>query len=623
MPISVRRFFFLSIVVGLLAALPFLPGFPGDFVFDDFPNIVNNQAIQMTHLDADGLSKAAFSPQPSGSLRALPTLSFALDFWRAGGAEPAAFKATNVLLQSLTALALAWMFRALLLVAKVPVQPARWIALALALAWAVHPLQVSSVLYTVQRIQTMATFFVVLALWAYLHARTAQIEGKSGRTGLLLAFLSWALALGCKEDAILLPAYTLALELTVLRFAAGDARIETRLRRSYLGATLLGFAVYCMFVIPHYWEWEAYPGRDFSSIERLLTQARMLCLYIWQIVLPLPRHMPFYFDWVQPSRGLLQPWTTLPALLLVAGLLALAWHQRHRRPLLSLGILWFFSAHFVASNVIGLELAFEHRNHFALAGAVLAIGSLLAEAANRLQIRTQTSAVIASLLIASLVCATAVRAREWQDRLSLARAITQHAPLSARGWVELCAGEYETGGGAVKDNPRLDAAIDACTKGTQAVPDSLNNPALLVVLKTLQGNVPVGDWELLQTRLATVYMSFDNCRAPLILSYNYRRGVAIDKRKLMDVLHTMMRRCDQNSFSAASVGYFVMNDLGEPEMALPYFMRAIEGAPPHDPFPAQLAMELRQKGRPDLARRIEQLAASRRSAPEASKAPGR
>ena len=90
MPISVRRFFFLSIVVGLLAALPFLPGFPGDFVFDDFPNIVNNQAIQMTHLDADGLSKAAFSPQPSGSLRALPTLSFALDFWRAGGAERSA-----------------------------------------------------------------------------------------------------------------------------------------------------------------------------------------------------------------------------------------------------------------------------------------------------------------------------------------------------------------------------------------------------------------------------------------------------------------------------------------------------------------------------------------------------
>ena len=623
MPISVRRFFFLSIVVGLLAALPFLPGFPGDFVFDDFPNIVNNQAIQMTHLDADGLFKAAFSPQPSGSLRALPTLSFALDFWRAGGAEPAAFKATNVLLQSLTALALAWMFRALLLVAKVPVQRARWIALALALAWAVHPLQVSSVLYTVQRIQTMATFFIVLALWAYLHARTAQIEGKSGRTGLLLAFLSWALALGCKEDAILLPAYTLALELTVLRFAAGDARIETRLRRSYLGATLLGFAVYCMFVIPHYWEWEAYPGRDFSSIERLLTQARMLCLYIWQIVLPLPRHMPFYFDWVQPSRGLLQPWTTLPALLLVAGLLALAWHQRHRRPLLSLGILWFFSAHFVASNVIGLELAFEHRNHFALAGAVLAIGSVLAEMVQRLLPNTRMTIAIGSFLMLALAATTALRADEWRDGLSLAHATTRYAPLSARAWIQLCAGEYESGGGAVKGNPRLDAAIDACSKGTVAAPGSLNNVALLIVLKTLKGAATASDWRLLQERVKTVHMSNDNCRAPLIISHGYRQGVPVDTDELLEALATMLRRCSLKPIQIASIGYFVMNDLGKPEMALPYFMRAIEGAPPHDPFPAQLAMELRQKGRPDLARRIEQLAASRRSAPEASKAPGR
>ena len=47
-----------------------------------------------------------------------------------------------------------------------------------------HPLQVSSVLYVVQRMQTMATLFLVLALLAYLKARLAQIEGRAGRNGL-------------------------------------------------------------------------------------------------------------------------------------------------------------------------------------------------------------------------------------------------------------------------------------------------------------------------------------------------------------------------------------------------------------------------------------------------------
>src|SRR3546814_8447978 len=102
----------------------------------------------------------------------------------------------------------------------------------LALAWAAHPLQVSSVLYAVQRFQTMGTLFLVLALWAYLKARQAQIEGRPGRTGLLLALLLWVAAMGCKEDSVLLPAYTLALELTVLRFSANSTRLAGILRRA-------------------------------------------------------------------------------------------------------------------------------------------------------------------------------------------------------------------------------------------------------------------------------------------------------------------------------------------------------------------------------------------------------
>ena len=608
------RFLLLSLIAGLLAGLPFLPGFPGDFVFDDFPNIVNNPAIQVTQLDADSLAKAALSPQPSGSLRTLPTLSFAVDYWRAGGTDPATFKATNVLLHCLTTCAMAWLFRSLLLVAGIPARRARWLAPSLALAWAIHPLQVSSVLYVVQRIQTLATFFVVLALLAYVQARVAQIEGRSGRTGMLMALLAWALAMGCKEDSILFPAYALALELTLLRFRAANASTGSRLRKAYLAASVTAATAYFLLILPHFWQWGAYPNRDFSTLERLLTQARVLCMYLWQVVLPLPSHMPFYYDWLQPSRGLLQPWTTLPSMLLLAGLLALALAQRVRHPLLALGSLWVLSAHLVASNVIGLELAFEHRNHFGLAGGVLAIGSLLAQTVRGLRLQQNVGIAIAVPLLAVLAGATLMRAWSWQDRLSLAHTVTRYAPLSARAWVQLCAGEYETGGGAVKDNPRIDAAIDACTKGTFAAPGSLNNPALLVVLKTLKGSVSQADWGLFQRRLETVHMSRDNCRSPQILSYNHRQGVAVDKRRLLQALDTMARRCEQKPFEAASIGYFVMNDLAEPDSAIPYFVRAIRSAPPNDPFPGQLASELRGIGRPDLAGQIERIASARRMA---------
>src|SRR5690606_9164270 len=128
------------------------------------------------------------------------------------------------------------------------------------------------------------TLFLVLALWAYLRGRQAQIAGHHARTSFLLGGLAWALAMGCKEDSALLPAYTLALELTVLQFAAKHHRTTTLLRRGYLLSVLAAAAVYVLVVVPHYWQWEAYQGRDYSTPERLLTQARVLCMYIWQIV---------------------------------------------------------------------------------------------------------------------------------------------------------------------------------------------------------------------------------------------------------------------------------------------------------------------------------------------------
>jgi hypothetical protein len=596
-----------SLIVALLAALPFTTGLPGGFVLDDVPNIINNDDLQLTSLDASQLVKIATAPQISGSLRVVPTLTFALDYLRAGSFDPATFKTTNILIHALTACALGWFFHALLLATNVPAKRAQWAAPALALAWALHPLQVSSVLYVVQRMQTMGTLFLVLALLAYLQARRAQIAGNPGRTGLLVSMLLWVVAMGCKEDSILLPAYTLALELTVLRFGAADTGLATRLRRGYLIATLAGAAAYALWLIPNHWHWEAYPARDFSTPERLLTQARVLCLYLWQILVPLPSHMPFYYDGLPPSRGLLQPWTTLPAIAALLALLALAWRLRARWPLFSLGVLLFFGAHFITSNVIGLELAFEHRNHFALIGAVLAVGSLLAHAGARLRLRPAAQSSLCVILLITLGSATLVRAHSWADKLAFARTSTELAPHSARAWFGLCMDYFKAGGEAVKDNSNLDKAIEACRNGSTAAPYALNSPATLLVLKTLRGDVTQQDWALFQHRMDTVHMGWDNQRAPMILAYYARKGVRLDKQEMLKALATLARRASITPFNSASLGYFIMNDLEDPDQAMPYFAVAISAANPADPFPQQLAGELMTKNRADLARRVEQL----------------
>ncbi|MDH5833043.1 hypothetical protein [Luteimonas kalidii] len=604
MPSSQVRFLIASLLVAVIVGLLFVPGLPGQFFFDDIPNIVNNTAIRLTRLDAEGVANLLATQQASGLTRTLPALSFALDYWRGGGADPMVFRITSIGIHALTTFVLAWFFRSVLLAAGVAEGRVRWLAPALALAWAVHPLQVSSVLYVVQRFQTMGTFFLVLALWAYLDARQRQVRGESGRMGLLLTALLWVLALGCKEDSALLPAYALALELTVLRFAAADPRLVQSLRRSYLLGTVAASAVFLFLVLPHYWQWEAYPGRDFSSIERLLTQPRVLCMYLWQILLPLPRHMPFFYDWVEPSRSLLQPWTTLPAIALVLGLLGLAWMLRKRLPLFALGVFLFFSSHAIASNVVGLELVFEHRNHFGLIGIVLALGSLLERLgpARVARILPGTACAVALLAMAG---ATVARAQSWRSTASIAEAATLAAPASGRAWVELCASHFRAGGGATPANTRLDEAIDACTRGAEQAPGSLNSLTLLMVLKSLRGDARSDDWQRLQSRMRTVRMTHDNVRVFTILLAHWRLGVALDREPLIDTLDILLHRATFGPQNLANLGYFVMHDLSAPDRAMPYLLRTIEVAPANDPIGFEIAAALRARGRPDLAGRVE------------------
>jgi hypothetical protein len=89
----------------------------------------------------------------------------------------------------------------------------------------------------------------------------------------------------------------------------------------------------------------------------------------------------------------------------------------------------------------------------------------------------------------------------------------------------------------------------------------------------------------------------------------------VDKPGLLKALETMAQRCELKPFEAASIGYFVMNDLTEPDLAIPYFSKAIQAAPPGDPFPRQLATELQEIGRHDLAAEVEQLGKKKSQAP--------
>ena len=146
MTASRLRFPLLAALMAALAAFLFIPGLGGPFIFDDTPNIITNTALHVSRLNLEDWLYAIYSFQPGHGSRSLSMLSFALDYWRGGGLDPHTFKSTNLLIHALTTFVLALLLHRLLWVLHWSRRHAVIGALVFALAWAIHPLQVSSVL---------------------------------------------------------------------------------------------------------------------------------------------------------------------------------------------------------------------------------------------------------------------------------------------------------------------------------------------------------------------------------------------------------------------------------------------------------------------------------------------
>ncbi|MBS0382044.1 MAG: hypothetical protein JSR56_06400, partial [Proteobacteria bacterium] len=193
----------------------------------------------------------------------------------------------------------------------------------------------------------------------------------------------------------------------------------------------------------------AYSGRDFTLAQRLLTEPRVLVDYLHWTIFPNPEVLSLYHDEIVASTGLLAPWTTLGSMLLLAALVVVAVWLRKRRPLIALGIGWFFGAQLLTATIVPLELVYEQRMYFASIGVLLALGSLLLGLHRRINWPLLRGAVAAIALL-WFATVTTLRAQEWSNPLKLAVIEGQRHPESPRAVYEagrqlLIASNYQPG----------------------------------------------------------------------------------------------------------------------------------------------------------------------------------
>lgn len=554
------------VVIAGVATLAYLPGLSGGFLFDDFPNIVTNPRIHADGLSQESLAAAARAYEPGPYGRPLATIGFALDHYLGGG-DPIAFKLHGLLVHLLNSLLVFALARRLLRIAKdeVSVEPkhrSTAAAAVLAIAWAIHPLQVSSVLYVVQRMETLASCFVLLALLTYVGGRIRQIDGRAGGWSMVVASgVFAAIGLLAKESAIIAPLLALTIEACLFRFRAAVPADRRLLRTLWLICAAVGLAGFTMVTL-HYTADGAYSVREYGPWERLLTQPRVLVLYLSQILLPLPSAMPFYYDNFAHSTGLFTPWTTAASALLLAALAGIALWLRPRLPLAALGIFWFFAAHALTSGVIPLEHVYEHRNYLALFGILLAILA----AALRLLPRLSSDGMrrlVAGAVLAGLFVITLIRAMTWGSPLVLATDMVANNPASPRASNDLATLYFSLAEGDPASR-EWGLAQTEFRRGA-ALPGSSPLAEHGLILMNASAGLPAEPewWDSLIHKLRHRAISPQETMAVTGLLSQRQRGFLLDDQRLSEAYRVLVERSELSAHAYCNIGDHALNQVGD------------------------------------------------------------
>jgi hypothetical protein len=439
-PASPWRWLAALFAVLAVTALVYWPGLGGGFTFDDSPNIVDNTALHVTRLVWNDWLAAILSSPASSLQRPLAMLTFAINHYFTG-LDPRPMKLTNLAIHLFNAMLVFGLVRSILRAALSPehgqARRIEWIALFVCASWALAPINLMGVLYIVQRMESLCHVFVFAGLWMYVAGRARQRDGRRG-WGLILCGLVACTALGLlsKESAVLLPLYALCVEACLFGFRGGAERRDPRLFALFAIVLVLPGIVGLAWLLPGLLNPSAYGIRDFTLAQRLLTEPRVVLDYLRWTLLPNLGQLSLTHDDYAVSRGLWNPSSTLPALLGIPALLVVAWSCRNRRPLLSLGLLWFLAAQMLTATIIPLELVFEHRNYFASLGVFLALADVLLVAPTT-HTTQRAGAMLAVVFVLFSAGLTDLRAREWSDPVRFSSTEAAKHPQSPRATYDL------------------------------------------------------------------------------------------------------------------------------------------------------------------------------------------
>jgi hypothetical protein len=551
----------------IAAVFCYFPGSSGTFILDDFGSL--EQLGDLKRIDnIDKLKQYVFGGTAGPGGRPFSLLTFAANA-QTWPADPYPFLVTNIGIHVLNGLLVFYFLQILLTTAGINRNNTRFLAVAAAAFWVLHPFHVSTVLYVVQRMTLLAATFSLLTFIFYLKARDALNSEKviPGVIHLLVAGIVALFGFFSKESAVLLPVQLFIIELFV---KASNPTPNKGLQKvvvfgCLVPATIVVVGYPAKALLMHIWQYsqtgvDLTYNRTFGMFERLLTQQRILGDYLADLIIPKMQSAGVFFDGYPVSKSLISPFTTLTWALIHVVLIVIGWLVRKRTPILFFGIWWFYGSHIIESTVVMLELKFDHRNYLASIGVVLIIAyglSQIGQTTKKIVIAASVAGLYGVLLLMS--------AQLWGQPLKAALVWVEKNPYSTRAIEHAVSEHMRIYGGDQTAEDLLRKSIQLSGQPTTEL------KFIDAFCKTYNGE-PV-DWESLANRIVNEQRDWAlyNVMQRLLDNYLEKRCDLLELEGYRKLLHAYKLNPAYNQSSSL----YIMEDLEvraalafeEPELA--------------------------------------------------------
>lgn len=412
-------------------------GLSGGFVFDDYPNLVGNSFISRTDWGWHEFWLAVWSGEAGPTGRPIAMATFALDsmLW---GLDPSIMKFENILIHCLTGYVFFLLAGRICVKARLSAKAAFWLPALVALMWLVHPLNLTGVLYIVQRMASLSALFAALALLMYMYWRDF-LDQDCFSFRHFFGFISFSIAsMLSKENGFLIIFYIAILELIL--FNEYKANLKLKVFQSFL--LFASFCAASLVIANLFLEFfsftDSYSSREFTVDQRLMTEFRVLMSYLSQALFPTISSMSLYHDDIRLSESIFDPVSTGISFIFITALLLLSLFFKARLKVFSLCVLMFLSSQLMETFTFGLEIKYEHRMYFSSFWVFFLLAFVILKLVQHSERSTLSCALglCVALIISFAAYQTVLRSVAWSSPMKLAIIEARQNPGSFRANVQ-------------------------------------------------------------------------------------------------------------------------------------------------------------------------------------------